>query len=221
MLYVFLARSGKTIKSRDAGRDRRQGNAAYFANESPGPNAVRGARIIFAGADGAEKTLYYFSTDLSNSGVKASGFLKFCSTLAPGNSLLKSASYLLHSGNFTTVRDYILANSATIIQDDSGIPLTYYSSKKWRFFPFGRYAGPISEFPGRYQESYAELFQRAQPIDFGIGYRWRTHESNLLLSVRLPDDGSSGPEATSSTEPPPPPPRSRKPRPPAPVGSAA
>jgi hypothetical protein len=57
-------------------------------------------------------------------------------------------------------------------------------------------------------------------MDFGIGYRWRTHESNLLLSVRLPDDGSGAPEATSSNEPPPPPapPRSRKPRPPAPVG---
>jgi len=219
VLYVFLARSGKTIKSVTPVALDDKG-AAYFANENPGPNAVRGARIIFAGPDGVEKTLYYFSTDLSNSGVKASGFLKFCSTLAPGNSLLKSASYLLHSGNFTTVRDYILANSATIIQDDSGIPLHYYSPRKWRFFPFGRYAGPIGEFPGRYQESYAELFRRAQPMDFGIGYRWRTHESNLLLSVRLPDDGSTTPEATSSTEPlpPPAPPRSKKPRPPAPVG---
>jgi hypothetical protein len=179
---------------------------------------VRGVRIMFAGSDGQEKTLYYFSTDLSNSGVKASGFLKFCATLAPGNSLIKSASYLLHSGNFTTVRNFLLNNSATIIQDDSGIPLSYYSAKKWRFFPFGRYVGPIDKFPGLYQQSYAALFRSAQPIDFGIGYRWRTHESNLLLSVRLPDDGSSAPEATSSTEPPPMPPRPRKPRPPADVG---
>lgn len=213
VLYVFLARSGKTLKSVTSVTVDAQG-AVHPAGEGPA-SAVRGARIMFAGADGIEKTLYYFSTDLSNPGVKAGGFLKFCATLAPGNSLIKSASYLLHSGNFTTARDFLLANSATIIQDDSGIPLTYYSAKKWRFFPFGRYAGPISEFPGRYQESYAELFQRAQPIDFGIGYRWRTHESNLLLSVRLPDDGSASPEATSSTEPPPP--RPRKPRPPAPV----
>jgi hypothetical protein len=217
VLYVFLARSGKTIKSVSSIALDDKG-ATYFGNENPGPNAVRGARIIFAGSDGPEKTLYYFSTDLSNSGVRASGFLKFCATLAPGNSLIKSASYLLHSGNFTTVRDFILANSATVIQDDSGVPLHYYSAKKWRLFPFGRYAGPINEFPGRYQPSYAELFRRAQPMDFGIGYRWRTHESNLLLAVRLPDDGTAGPEATSSTEQPPPPPRSRKPRPPAPVG---
>jgi hypothetical protein len=217
ILYVFLARSGKTIRNVSPVAVNDKG-AAYFANENPGPNAVRGVRIVFAGSDGAEKTLYYFSTDLSNPGVKASGFLKFCATLAPGNSLIKSASYLMHSGSFTAVRDFILANSATIIQDDSGIPLGYYSPKKWRFFPFGRYAGPIAEFPGRYQESYAELFRRAQPMDFGIGYRWRSYESNLLLAVRLPDDGTATPEATSSTEAPPPrPPRPKKPRPPAPV----
>jgi hypothetical protein len=218
ILYVFLARSGKTIRdvSPIALDDK---GATYFANENPGPNATRGVRILFAGSDGAEKTLYYFSTDLSNSGVKVSGFLKFCQTLAPGNSLIKSASYLLHSGNFTTVRDFILANSATIIQDDSGVPLTYYDPKKWRFFPFGRYLGPIGEFPGRHQQSYAELFRRAQPMDFGIGYRWRTHESNLLLSVKLPSDGSAPVEATSSTETPaPPPPRPRVKRPPRDVG---
>jgi hypothetical protein len=217
ILYVFLARSGKTIRDvapialDDKG-------AAYFGNENPGPNATRGVRIIFAGPDGEERTLYYFSTDLSNSGVKASGFLKFCATLAPGNSLIKSASYLLHSGNFTTVRDFLLANSATMIQDDSGIPLAYYNPKKWRLFPFGRYAGPIGEFPGRYQEQYAELFRRAQPMDFGIGYRWRSHESNLLLSVKLPADESGSADTTSSAEPPPSkPPRPHKPRPPAPI----
>jgi hypothetical protein len=212
ILYVFLARSGKTIHGvTPVALDQ---NGAVIT-ENLGKSAVRGTRIIFAGNDGVERTLYYFSTDLSNSGVKASGFLKFCATLAPGNSLLKSASYLLHSGNFTAVRDFILANSATIIQDDSGIPLAYYNKKRWRFFPFGRYAGPIAEFPGRYQESYAELFHRAQPMDFGIGYRWRSHESNLLLAVKLPDDGSGVADAVAPDAPPPRPARPRVPRPPA------
>src|SRR5260370_39673314 len=97
--------------------------AAYFANENAGPNETRGVRILFAGSDGQERALHYFSTDLSNSGVRSAGFLKFCGTLAPGNSLIKSASYLLHSANFTTEPDLWLANSATIIQDDSRIPL--------------------------------------------------------------------------------------------------
>ena len=210
ILYVFLARSGKTIRdvSLIALDDK---GAAYFANENAGPNATRGVRILFAASDGQERTLYYFSTDLSNSGVRSAGFLKFCGTLAPGNSLIKSASYLLHSGNFTTVRDFLLANSATIIQDDSGIPLGSYDPKKWRFFPFGRYAGPIAEFPARYQPQYAELFRRSQSMDFGIGYRWRSHESNLLLAVKLPSD-DSGHVAAAPSAVSPPPPAPRRPR---------
>jgi hypothetical protein len=216
ILYVFLARSGKTLKSVTPVALDGEGQVRTDS-ENPGPNAPRGARIVFTGSDAVERTLYYFSTDLSNSGVKSSGFLKFCSTLAPGNSLVKSASYLLHSGNFTTVRDYILNNSATIVQDDSGIPLTHYSTRQWSLFPFGRYLGPIGEFPGRYQQSYADLFRRAEPIDFGIGYRWRTNESNLLLSVRTPNDGTATAEAISSDEPASAPaPRPKKPKPPPP-----
>jgi hypothetical protein len=218
ILYVFLARSGKTIRdvSLIALDDK---GAIYSANENPGRNAARGVRILFAGSDGVERTLYYFSTDLSNSGVRSSGFLKFCGTLAPGNSLIKSASYLLYSGSFTAVREFLLNNSATIIQDDSGIPLADYDPKKWRFFPFGRYAGPIAEFPGRYQPKYAELFRRSQPMDFGIGYRWRSFESNLLLAVRLPSDDSGRVDATPSAEKSQATPsRPKRPRPPRDIG---
>ena len=92
----------------------------------------------------------------------------------------------MYARDFTFTRDFLLSNSATIVQDDSGIPLASYDPRRWRFFPFGRYLGPIAEFPGRYQPQYAALFRNAPPLDFGIGYRWRTSESNLLLSVRLP-----------------------------------
>lgn len=216
ILYVLLARSGKTIRSVTPVRLDRNGTA-YFGPENSGRNTVSGTRLIFADSNGMEKTLYYFATDLSDAGVRTSGFLKFCAGLAPGNSLIKSASYVLHTGYFASVRNFILSNSATIIQDDSGIPLVHYNQKRWRFFPFGRYIGPIEKFPGVYQQSYAELFRRAEPMDFGIGYRWRANESNLLLSVRLPDDGSGAAEATSSAEPPQSPPRPRKLRPPAPI----
>ncbi len=218
ILYVFLARTGKTIRSvglvwLDAD------GVLHEAGEPPPSNATRGARIVFADTDGAEKTLYYFSTDLSNSGVKSSGFLKFCATVAPANSLLKSASYLLGSSHFSTVRSFLLNNSTTIIQDDSGIPLAAYDSKAWRFFPFGRYAGPIEKFPSMYQQRYAKLFERAQPLDFGIGYRWRTRESNLLLSIRMPaGDASVSAEAALPAETDEAPERARHaPRPPAPL----
>jgi hypothetical protein len=216
LLYVFLARSGKTI--RNVTLVTLDDKGAELPQTTAGRNLTQGVKIGFAGSDGVEKTLYYFSTDLSNSGVKNSGFLKFCETLAAGNSLIKSASYLLHSGNFSTVRNFLLANSATMIQDDSGVPLANYNPKAWRFFPFGRYAGPIDKFPGTYQPKYAELFRNSQPMDFGIGYRWRPHESNLLLAIRVPPSDPGSAEASPIVEAPLPPPRPKPPRPPRDVG---
>src|SRR5206468_11671589 len=94
-------------------------------------NATRGIKIVFAGSDGEARTLYYFSTNLADDGVKNSNFLKFLESLGPGDSLIKSASYLLHSGGFSKVRDFLTANSAAMVQDDSGIPLRFYDPKKW------------------------------------------------------------------------------------------
>jgi hypothetical protein len=82
------------------------------------------------------------------------------------------------------VRNMLLDRSAAILEDDSGIPLAYFDRKKWRLQPFGRYVGPLNIFGRSYQPAMAELFRRATPIDFGIGYRWRNNESNLLLAQK-------------------------------------
>lgn len=186
ILYVFLVRSGKTIHDVSLVKLDEQG-AADSDSDGASDKTARGVKIVFAGGDGEAKTLYYFSTNLENEGVNGSGFLKlFCEKLAPGDSLIKSASYLLHSDNFSRVREFLLANSAVMLQDDSGIPLSDFDPKKWRLFPFGRYLSPIAIFHRKYQSKYAELFRKARPIDFGIGYRWRPNESNLLLIVKLP-----------------------------------
>jgi hypothetical protein len=205
ILYVFLVRSGYTI------RDVTPVSVAADGTLQTGGDAARsgpapGIKIVFAGSDGEPRTLYYFSTNLADDGVKNSNFLKFCETLAPGDGFIKSASYLLHSGGFNRVRDFLLANDAAMIQDDSGIPLTYYDPQKWDLQPFGRYLGPIGIFPGRHQPKYSELFKKSRPIDFGIGYRHRPAESNLLLAVRktpvvLDQSGEKNADPTASTAP--------------------
>jgi hypothetical protein len=198
ILYVFLARSGKTIREVTPVRLDEEG-AVQPDVESVRGNPTRGVKIVFAGSDGEARTLYYFSTNLADDGVKSSKFLKFLETLAPGDSLLKSASYLLHSGGFTKVRDFLTANSAAVVQDDSGIPLRYFDTKKWNLQPFGHYLGPIGVFPGRYQQQYAALFRNSRPIDFGIGYRWQPTQSNLLLAVKKSGDSVS--EASADPAP--------------------
>ena len=184
LLYVFLARSGNTIT-----------NVEFISLNPDGlavPRDLRldgaspGVRIAFTGADGKSRTLFYFQTNLSNGGLQKSGFRAFSEALGPADSLLKSASYLPHSGNFTLARDFLLKQSEVLVQYDSGIPLRHIPAESWEFHPFGRYLGPISIFPKNYQREMQRLFSkgRAKPIKFGIGYRWRTHETNVLLAIK-------------------------------------
>ena len=187
ILYVFLARTGKTVHDVTFVDLDSDGNIQTW-NETAGKrgrSAASGVRIVFSAGNGPWQTLYYFSTNLADGGVARSGFLTFCARLGTADSFIKSASYLLHGGGFSKVRGFLLEHSATILQDDSGIPLVYFDQKKWRLQPLGRYAGPLSIFARAYQPRMAELFRRAAPLDFGLGYRWRRNESNLLLAQKL------------------------------------
>jgi hypothetical protein len=185
ILYVFLARAGKTIRAVEFVKLDEQG-AEHPAAERGIRSLAPGVKIVFAGSDGREQTLYYFSTNLDNDGVRRSGFLQFCEKLGPGDSFVKSASYLLHSGGFSSARRFLLEHSALVLQDDSGVPVSQFDKDKWRLRPFGHYAGPIPIFARFYQPRLSDLFRRGRPspIDFGVGYRWRPHESNLLLAER-------------------------------------
>jgi hypothetical protein len=194
ILYVFLARTAKTIHDvASVGLDEK-GNiqildepaGAAATNQKAIRSAARGIRIVFSHENGPKQTLYYFSTNLADSSVAHSGFLAFCERLGPADSFIKSASYLLHGSGFGRARVFLLNHSAMILQDDSGIPFAYFTPQNWRLQVFGRYVGPVSQFAHHDQPQLAQLFYKtnAMPLDFGIGYRWRRNESNLLLAVK-------------------------------------
>ena len=193
ILYVFLARTGKTIHELNLVSLDEQGNvqiADDLVTNKAARSAAPGVRIVFSDGNGPNQTLYYFSTNLADGSFERSGFAAFLAKLGPADSLIKSASYLLHKPQFANVRRLLLDGSATILQDDSGIPLAYFEAKRWQLQAFGHYAGPISMFAGFYQPRMAELLQSASPIEFGIGYRWRKNESNLLLAEKVPSPTS-------------------------------
>jgi hypothetical protein len=189
ILYVFLARAGKTIHEVSLVNLDKDGVAHEVAQHGQAPRGGRfdpGVKIVFSGDKGARQTLYYFSTDLSDAGTRSSGFLKFCEKLGTGDALVKSASYLLHGGNFSNVRQFLLNHGRMIVQDDTGVPARYFKNEEWDLKPFGAYLGPIEIFKGMYQPQLAQIFHkgRAPKLDFGIGYRWRGHDSNLLLAIK-------------------------------------
>jgi hypothetical protein len=68
-----------------------------------------GARITFLGTKGQPQTLYYFATNIASWALKQdASFLRFCDTLGATNGFTKSASYLMHMSEFSTIRDYLL-----------------------------------------------------------------------------------------------------------------
>ena len=181
VLYVFLARAGCSIDSVELVALNRAGEMV-----PPGPGAAPGVKIVFFGASGRPQTLYYFASDLSDSGLKANpGFLKFCAQQAPGLSLLKAASYLMHEEGFTQAREFLLAQSAVILQDDSGIPFRHLAAAGWQTRFCGHYAGPIPLFAKYPQPDLARAAASSVPVpmDFGFGYQWHPSRASLLIAT--------------------------------------
>jgi hypothetical protein len=180
-LYVFVARAGGTIDSvRPVALDR-SGN---FVNGGKG--STPGVRIVFSGADGAQQTLYYFTSDLENGAIKSNpGFIRFCKQQAPGVSLLKAASYLMHENSFSEVRDFLLRNSKVTIQDDSGIPHRFFTSDKWQIRYCGNYVGPIELFKKYAQPDLAQAYSvvAPAPLEFAFGYQWQPTRASLIIAT--------------------------------------
>src|SRR5215475_4675830 len=95
ILYAYMARAGKSITSAAFGS---LGSSGVFEEAAPGKRGggIPGVRIRYSdNQSGNTQTLYYFTTDISDGGIKSNpDFLKFCQRLSTGDSLLKSSSYL-------------------------------------------------------------------------------------------------------------------------------
>jgi hypothetical protein len=165
ILYVFLARRGCTVL-----------DTTYV--KSP----AEGVKINFLNA-GRSQTLYYFKTDLAGG---KSNFLNWCAALGPGLSLLKAASYLMHTEGFAGVRNFLLERSRVIIQDDSGIPLRAFP-KNWKVDCYGRYV-PHAEMFGKYhQPDLAAIYAKDPPpteLGFAFGYHWQIDRGLLMMATR-------------------------------------
>jgi hypothetical protein len=181
VLYVFLARAGCTIDSVETVALDKTG---AFVPEGKG--TTPGVKISFTGPAGRPQTLYYFTTDLADWAIKVNpNFGAFCEQQGQGVTLLKAASYLMHSDNFSKVRGYLLAHSKVILQDDSGIPYRFFPKDKWDVRFYGRYVGPISRFlkNGQLDLAHDNAAAKPSPLSFSFGYQWQPSRSSLIVAT--------------------------------------
>ena len=182
ILYAFIARADKSITNVTFGSLSSGGGFGAGSGSTPG------VRINYTdNQSGNSQTVYYFTTDISDGGIKSTpGFLKFCQRLGVGSSFLKSCSYLMFENGFGTIRNFILDHSRVVVQDDSGIPIANLDPNKWNVRLFGVYLGPIELFKQHYQPRLRELFAQSNPppLEFGFGYQWNYKEANLIVAER-------------------------------------
>jgi hypothetical protein len=167
LLYIQLARGGCRITDVEVGKNR--------------------ARIGFTAPGGTRRrTLYYFSSDLSNGPLGGNGsFTGFVRGFAPVTTYVKSASYLMHIGDFSRVRDLIFGVSGSIVQDDSGIPLRYFDTRRWQLRFYGNYTPPLNIFKEHYQPDLAAAYgslRARSPLDFGVGYKWQPEQACIIVA---------------------------------------
>lgn len=149
-------------------------------------------RIVFRPAPGVPPAeVIYLQANLADSALKSNpAIITWLKSRGQTTGYLKAASYLMHTGGFHTIRDFLLGHCSAIVQDDSGIPLSVFQTRDWRVIFFGNYTTPLEIFTKYNQSALRAAYESASgfPLPFGFGYRWQRGESTLL--VGLPPDAA-------------------------------
>lgn len=165
LLYIFVARTGHHIQ-----------------DVAPMDGGVR---VAFNRPGGPSKRLYYFRTDLSN-GARNAAFFDFCRQFGNAAALIKSASYLLHQDRFSKARTFLLQNTHTIVQDDSGLPFRSFAQGPWTVRLLGNYPGAEGIFAAYHQPDLLEAYRRSSPppLPFAFGYDSSPRKATLMIASR-------------------------------------
>jgi hypothetical protein len=192
IFMVFIARTGNEILNVEQITLDPNGNV--IPRQGKG---VSGVRFTFRPKGKPEdiRTMEYFNADISNEGTDGKGGLKahpelvkHIEAFGKANSFVKAASYLMHYGTFTTIKDLTLAKSSSLLQDDTGIPFRFLKDK-YEPNMYGKYTVPISNFSksGHYQTDLAKLYTtdsaKVKPLPFSLGYHWLDKNQNYMLFV--------------------------------------
>jgi hypothetical protein len=149
----------------------------------------KGVEIEFLrDGDQSVHKLLYFAQNLSDSSLRDNrSFLTFLNTLGGTNTLLKATSYMIHKPEFSIIRQRLLATSAAVLQDDSGIPYHFFDGRSWRVELYGAYVRPYGSFRWLEQADLRNAYLQSgvRPLNFRIGYGYGKVPSNLLLARKV------------------------------------
>lgn len=163
---------------------------AFDTPDSKRPRVLlRGVRMDFANpAIPGTQQLFYYSLDATDKALEYyPEFLNWVGQFKNSTTLIKSASYLLHDGQFTKTRAVLLETSDIVVQDDTGIPYRFFTHSPWHVKLYGKYHKPIRPMEYAYQKDLEEAFKTrtgTADLPFPFGYHWRGSQSGLIVASR-------------------------------------
>lgn len=196
VVLVFMARTNNQILDLQyVALDKDAQIQVRAEGEPASKGAIPGVKISFVPEGQSNpRDLYYFSTDLSDSGLaKTPQFAEFVKTKETPVTYLKAASYLMHYQEFTDIRELILSQSSHVLQDDSGMPFRHFDPSEWDMKLYGNYIGAIPLFKEFYQQDLKNMYAKGsdvKPINFGIGYKYYEGSHLMLMSAEAPSSAS-------------------------------
>jgi hypothetical protein len=185
ILAVFLARTNHEIINIRKFYIQKDGKTLDDATKPKNQTLLTGWHIIFKNPKReVTQHLYYLGTDLADGAMaNKPELVKWIKNFDHKATLIKSASYLLHTANFNTIRNLILEDSKTVLQDDTGVPYKYFVKAGWEVKLYGKYAPPIRDFNYGFQADLNQKFaadKSIEPLNFTFGYHWWTDKSSIL-----------------------------------------
>lgn len=189
MLY-YLARTGHQIVQVQQVRIDEFGRTHPIDDPAQHTGRITGLRIEFAHPErDYTQQLFYFRMNLADENVKQkSEFLYFLNAYGPKVFYTKSASYILHDAQFSTIRKLLLDQSQKILQDDTGIPYFLLDNGNYRISLYGDYTRTISDFEHNYQPRLKEALDARQGdflLPFKIGYNAWFNETVLIYGESI------------------------------------
>jgi hypothetical protein len=135
-----------------------------------------------------KRNVFYFSQDLRDDFFSnESALFRFISSLDDCSVFSKSASYLLHESNFSTIRNLIFERCSVLVQDPSSMPYRLLEESGWDMNLYGCYIGTIPVFDRYEQPDLIQAYQAAsksKPLGFGIGYATDPRSASLIAAKR-------------------------------------
>ena len=188
IMLVFLGMTGCEVLDISYFGVRADGHSVEYGVEPrQAKGELPGVRITFRNNPlSPPQRLHYVQANVADDQLRGkSGLLLWAGGFGQGNIYLKAASYLLHESYFSRIRGFLLTQARSVLQDDSGIPFSFFQDGEWRVWFFGTYSGTLDLFKKYHQPKLVDAFRTSGvPLAFGTGYKWRLGQSNLLLAVR-------------------------------------